>query len=111
MVARSLVLSLSAFVLSSLAPLSAQHASPFAGSGNLAVVSTSHEAVSVALPTTSISVTFDRPVSLASLDESSFRVFGRYSGPARGTFQFAQGGKRITFVPDGRFSEIGRAHV
>src|SRR5262245_4126563 len=82
----------------------AQNALPAGPGGTLAVVQTSPAAISTAPVTSAITVVFDRPVALDTLDAASFRVFGRYSGPARGSFAFTNGARRVTFVPDALFS-------
>jgi len=81
-----------------------QKALPAGPAGTLSVLRTSPAAVSVAPVTSAITVEFDRPVALNTIDASSFRVFGRYSGPARGSFDFADGGRRVSFRPNGLFS-------
>jgi hypothetical protein len=60
--------------------------------------------VAVAAVTSTITIDFDRPVALNSIDEGSFRVFGRYSGAARGSYGSSNAGRRVTFVPDDPFS-------
>jgi hypothetical protein len=82
----------------------AQHAQPVGSSGTLAVVATFPAAVALAPVTSAVTVLFDRPVALNTVDAASFRVFGRYSGPARGHYAFTDGGRRITFTPDELFS-------
>ena len=72
--------------------------------GTLHVVATTPAAVSSASVNTSVSVTFDRPIDLSTVDRESWRVFGRYSGPHTGHWTFSQGGRRITFRPDEPFS-------
>jgi hypothetical protein len=91
-------------LLSLAAPRAAQQTSPRAIPGRLTVLRTIPESVSVAAVTTSITVDFDRPVAPHTLDAGTFRVFGRYSGPARGGFSIRRGGRRVTFVPDSPFS-------
>jgi len=53
---------------------------------------------------TSVRVRFDRPVQAATVDPSSFRVFGRWSGRADGVFSFSDGGRTVTLDPDHDFS-------
>jgi len=98
----SLVLALSL----ALAPVAAAQRSggPYTLPGELSVVRTQPASVALASVTTAITVDFDRPVALDTLDARSFRVFGRHSGAARGSFGFARGGRRITFVPERPFS-------
>jgi len=52
---------------------------------------------------TQISVTFTIPVNTATINTSTFRVFGKLSGPAAGTFQFAAANKLVTFTPSTPF--------
>jgi len=97
----------SAVLVLALSALHAQQALPFGSGGpggTLAVVRTQPATVSVAPVTTAVSVDFDRPVDLSSVTTSTFRVFGRYSGPARGSYSFALGARRVTFTPERPFS-------
>ena len=45
---------------------------------------------------TPISVTFDRAVNASTVSASTFRVYGRVSGPVGGSFTFANGGRTAT---------------
>ena len=51
-----------------------------------------------------VSVTFDRPVNTATVNGSNFRVFGRNSGPAGGTFSFSNSDMTVTLTPDAAFA-------
>lgn len=53
--------------------------------------------------TSSIVVVFNGSIDPATVDAVSFRVFGHWSGPATGTFNFTGGGTTITFTPDEPF--------
>jgi hypothetical protein len=53
---------------------------------------------------TTVSVTFDRPVQTATVNPSTFRVYGRWSGRADGAVSFSNGGRTVTLVPDRTFS-------
>ncbi|MEZ4652926.1 MAG: FG-GAP-like repeat-containing protein [Candidatus Eisenbacteria bacterium] len=75
-----------------------------AWAGTLAVVETLPVGNTMAPRSTAISVTFDRAVEPASIDHDSFRVFGKWSGAAQGTFSFSDGDTRVTFQPTGPFS-------
>jgi len=70
----------------------------------LLVVETTPAAVSVAPVMATIAIDFDRPVAPDTIDGGSFRVFGRQSGAARGSYALSNGGRRVTFVPDHPFS-------
>ncbi len=72
--------------------------------GPLQVIGTLPAAISTAPVTTAVTVKFDRPVLAASIDAASFRVFGRHSGAASGTYLFSHGGRWVTLVPDDPFS-------
>ncbi|NOT30272.1 MAG: hypothetical protein HOP15_07480 [Planctomycetes bacterium] len=61
-------------------------------------------AVSFAAVTTDITVFFDQPVRRNTIDAASFRVFGRYSGPASGTLGFSSDDRFVTFNPTNAFS-------
>jgi len=54
--------------------------------------------------TSSVAVTFDRAVQTSSITPLSFRVFGRWSGPATGSFSFSGGDRTVTFTPSAPFS-------
>jgi hypothetical protein len=54
--------------------------------------------------TTTVSVTFDRPVQPATVTESTFRVHGRWSGRADGVLEFSNGNRTVTLTPDHSFS-------
>lgn len=49
--------------------------------------------------TTSISVDFNQPIMVSTINSSSFRVGGRWSGPAPGSFSFTNGDQRVTYTP------------
>jgi hypothetical protein len=92
------------FAVLAASPRAAQQALPSASSGTLEVVTTLPPAISVASVSTAVTVVFDRPVALHTVDRASFRVFGRQSGPASGRYSFSHGGRRITFHRDSPFA-------
>jgi len=53
---------------------------------------------------TSISVEFDQAVDPATITDASFWAYGRWSGPASGTFSFSPDGRTVTLHPDGPLS-------
>ena len=53
---------------------------------------------------TAISVTFDQPVVRATVNLSTFRVYGRWSGRADGVVTFSNADQTITLTPDAPFS-------
>jgi hypothetical protein len=64
------------------------------------VVSTSPRTHSTAVdPAAALSIEFDQPIDQASVTAATFRVFGRWSGPARGELEIETDGRRIRFVP------------
>src|SRR4029450_8346798 len=73
--------------------------------GDMQVVSTTplHNKVGVRGSTT-VSVTFDHPVQPATVNASSFRVYGHWSGRADGALSFTNGGQTVTLVPNRAFS-------
>ncbi len=80
-------------------------ASPLAAQRRLAVVSVSPVARSLAAPVdAAITVEFDRPVARASVADDTFWAFGRWSGAARGSYEFGDGDRAVTLVPDRPFS-------
>ena len=52
----------------------------------------------------SVRVKFDRPVQAATVNTSSFRVYGRWSGRADGVLSFSDGGRIVTLDPVRDFS-------
>ena len=53
---------------------------------------------------TIVAVTFNQAVSTATVTNASFRVFGRNSGPASGSFSFSNSDKTVTFTPSAPFA-------
>jgi Big-like domain-containing protein/VCBS repeat protein len=53
---------------------------------------------------TTVSVTFDTPVQRATVNLSTFRVYGRWSGRADGVVTFSNSDRTITLTPDAAFS-------
>lgn len=51
-----------------------------------------------------IRVSFDMPINPASITNLSFKVFGRWSGPASGEITLEDGGTTIVFTPSTSFS-------
>jgi hypothetical protein len=70
----------------------------------LRVVGSVPAAVSSAAVSTNVTVLFDQPVKRSTIDATSFRVFGRYSGRAEGSFSFSNGDRWVTFDPAQPFS-------
>jgi hypothetical protein len=72
---------------------------------DMQVVSTSpvRHRVGVARGTT-VSVTFDHPLQTATVNSSTFRVRGRWSGRADGALSFSSDGRTVTLVPTRPFS-------
>jgi hypothetical protein len=60
------------------------------------------EAIGVPVDAT-IDVTFDEPVLTSTVTDTSFRVFGRWSGPHDGTFTFSPEGDAVRFEPTAPF--------
>ncbi len=59
----------------------------------------------LSVPTTApIRIDFDRPIDRSLVDASRFAVFGRWSGAATGTFQFANNDQSVIFQPNRPFS-------
>ena len=72
--------------------------------GTLDVVSVSPTRHHLTAPQfTPISITFDRPVDPASVNSASFSAFGRWSGPADGTYNFSNGNETVTLTPGHMF--------
>lgn len=87
------------------AALVALVACPYAAdAANLAVTATSPPANAMAPATTTISVTFDRAVSLGQFNANRFRVFGRGTGTKAGTFALSNANQTVTFTPSAPFS-------
>jgi hypothetical protein len=85
-VALCLTLGLSIASSSALAALVVSSTSPAPGAMN-------------ASPTTTIWVTFNQPVMTSTVTATSFDAFGRSTGPAAGTFSFANGGQTVILNP------------
>jgi hypothetical protein len=72
---------------------------------NLTVVSVSPDLNGLNAPiTTPITVNFDRPILPASVTPASVSAFGRWSGPAEGTFTLSNADQTVTLTPDQPFS-------
>ncbi len=68
------------------------------------VVSTYPEGQKIDTPTDDeIVVNFDTPIDPQTVHELSFRVFGRWSGPAPGIFWFSNDNTEVRFYPDEPF--------
>ena len=50
-----------------------------------------------------VTLTFDRPLDAASVTGASVRVFGRWSGPARGALSLDADGRTVRFAPSRPF--------
>jgi hypothetical protein len=78
-------------------------AAPAAGAG-LNVTTRAPEHNSMAQVGTTISVTFDKPLLLASVTSSTFRVFGRGTGTKTGSLAFSNSDQTVTLTPTTPFS-------
>jgi len=78
--------------------------SPAVALAQLQVVSHAPALNAPAATTAAISVEFDQAVDTATVDVASFRAFGVWSGPVRGTFSFSNGDKTVTLTPDDPFT-------
>lgn len=58
----------------------------------------------LASPFTPVHVTFSRAVQAASVNAATFRVFGKYSGAATGSYAVVDGGRGVIFTPARRFA-------
>src|SRR5262245_23487020 len=73
--------------------------------GDMSVVSTTPAANRVGVRwATVVSVTFDRPVQPATVNASTFRVHGRWTGRADGILSFSNGDRTVTLDPNRSFS-------
>jgi len=52
---------------------------------------------------TAITVTFDQAINPQTVSSASFRVFGRWSGPAKGQFAFLENNVTVSFQPNEPF--------
>ena len=48
---------------------------------------------------TSVTVNFNSPVNTSTVNSTTFRVFGKLSGPVPGTFEFLNGNTQVKFTP------------
>ena len=53
--------------------------------------------------TSDITVVFDEPVDMSTISTSTIRVFGRWSGPMTGSFQFESENRMVRFTPAENF--------
>ena len=75
-----------------------------ARAGELTVVATTPVGHTISVPTGSaIAVQFDQPVDSASVTSDSFGAFGRWSGPAEGSFTFSDDDHTVALVPESDF--------
>jgi hypothetical protein len=59
----------------------------------------------ITAPTTSsITLQFDKPVNPATISEDTFWAFGRWSGPAAGTYSLTNSNQTVTLMPSRPFS-------
>jgi VCBS repeat protein/Big-like domain-containing protein len=82
--------------------------------GDMQVVSTNPLANRLGVRrTTIVSVTFDRPVQPSTVNATTFRVHGRWTGRADGIFSFSNGGQTVTLDPNLNFSggELVSVHL
>ena len=74
-------------------------AAPTTGAAALQVVSTSPVRHTFAPAGTTIAITFDQPLMPSSITQSSFRVFGKATGPVAGSIAFSNGDRTLTLTP------------
>ena len=74
-------------------------ASLFAAAPNVSLVSPTAQTI-IAEPDAVISVIFDTPIDTLTITSSSFKVFGRWSGPSTGLFSFLNGETEVQFSPN-----------
>jgi hypothetical protein len=73
--------------------------------GQLGITSISPSIHRLAVPVTApIRIDFDRPIDPASVTAQSLTAFGRWSGPAAGTVNYANGNRTVIFSPNEPFS-------
>lgn len=77
---------------------------PAVAQAQIHVVSTTPGLNAMAATGTAISIEFDRPLDTATVTADSFRVLGRWSGTAQGTYAFSNGNRIATLTPDDPFS-------
>jgi hypothetical protein len=71
---------------------------------DLKVVGTKPQANAAAIDRgTSITVDFDRPIDVDTVNPDTFSIFGRLSGAASGTFSFTKGNRQVIFTPRSPF--------
>ena len=92
-----------ATILVAVAACAALSQGVWAGELAVASVEPSLNALNVP-PDTAIVVHFEEPVETDSVTPARFRVFGRWSGPAEGSFSFSDSDRTVTFTPDQPFS-------
>src|SRR5262245_43733449 len=77
----------------------------------LQVVTRSPERLTAAARTAAVTITFDRAVDHSSITPASFRVFGKQSGTATGSFTFSPDDTAVTLTPTRPFVAGEVVHV
>ena len=72
---------------------------PALAQAQIHVVSTTPALNDTAATTTEISIDFDRPLDTTTIDADSFRVLGRWSGTAQGTYTFSMDNRTVKLIP------------
>ncbi len=73
-------------------------------SQSLAIIDFSPNSQSLlAFPQESITIVFDQEINPGTINENSFLVFGKWSGPMDGQFLLSNNSTEVTFVPDRPF--------
>jgi hypothetical protein len=75
-----------------------------AARAQLAVVSTSPALNQNVAVGSIVSVEFDRPLNLTTVNADTFRVFGRGSGTVTGAYSFSNGNRTVTLTPNAPFT-------
>ena len=82
-------------------------ASSSARADDMQVVTTVPARHTLAATNATVAINFDRPVNPATITHGTFRVFGRGSGTAGGSFSFSNGNQTVTLTP-GAFAGMPR---
>ena len=77
----------------------------------LQVVARSPERLTASARTAGVTITFDRSVDHSSITSASFRVFGKQSGTATGSFTFSPDDTAVTLTPTRPFVAGEVVHV
>lgn len=72
------------------------------GALNVVSIQPARHALTVPIKS-SVSVEFDQPVMVSTVNDLTFQVYGRWSGSMRGSFSFSNNNRTVTLTPNRKF--------